>query len=139
MSVVTLHRVYPHANLPMPADASALGTLPAAAFQYCEAMRMASSHGWYVFPPCDLSLKFDGHEVLSEDASGAWQPLKSLYFEDEFWAEWDKHAPESLQGARLAYAMPMFVPGFVQIWTGLLVSTTQNFSTLIRPLSNVYV
>ena len=34
---------------PMRADKSALGGIPAAAHQYCEALRMASGFGWYVF------------------------------------------------------------------------------------------
>ena len=53
-SAVQFYRIIPEAIPPMPADASALGTLPFAAYQYCEAIRTASSFGWYIFPMADI-------------------------------------------------------------------------------------
>ena len=48
---VTFYRAIPQSVEPMRADRSALGVIPTAAFQYCEALTSASAFGWYVFPP----------------------------------------------------------------------------------------
>jgi len=78
-SVVKFFRIVSAATPPMRADAAALGTLPAAAYQYCEAVRSASAFGWYVFPPEDIRLRWDGSEVLFFD-EGEWRRLSSLPF-----------------------------------------------------------
>src|SRR5882672_5799107 len=52
--LVTFYRMVAEGNHPMRADRSALGVLPTAAFQYCEAISIASAFGWYVFPPIDF-------------------------------------------------------------------------------------
>ena len=137
MSLITFHRIYPSAIPPMRGDKSALGSLPAAAFQYCEAIRTASSFGWYVFPPLDIELKVDGAEVFCFAEDSGWNKLSSLYFEDEFWREWDRFAPDDMKGYRIPYLTTLFVPGIVQIWSGLLVSTASDYSVLVRPLANV--
>ena len=57
---VTFYGAIPGCRAPMRADPSVLGTLPSRGFQYCEALRAASSFGWYVFPPIDFTLQWDG-------------------------------------------------------------------------------
>ena len=61
---VTFYTAIPGCRTPMRADPSVLGTLPARGFQYCEALRAASSFGWYVFPPIDFTLQWDGSQVI---------------------------------------------------------------------------
>lgn len=134
---VKIHRIYPGAIPPMRADASALGTLPAAAFQYCEAIRSASAFGWYVFPAADLQLRWDGAEAWILEPDGDWRVLTSAFLEDEFYDDWDRHAPDDHKGLRIPHVSTLFVPGIVQIWTGLLVSTQPDWSVLIRPLANL--
>jgi len=120
----------------MRADAAALGTLPAAAYQYCEAVRSASAFGWYVFPPEDIRLRWDGSEVLFFD-EGEWRRLSSLPIRDEYLEGWDRHAPADLRNDPPPYLSSLFVPGIVQIWSGFLVSTDQRWSVLVRPPANV--
>jgi hypothetical protein len=134
-SIVTFHRIYPAATPPMRADKSALGTLPAAAYQYCEAIRAASAFGWYVFPPVDIRLKWDGADVLHE-VDGEWRLLSSVHLDEEFLEDWDRYAPADLQGHAPPYLTSLFVPGVIQIWSGLLVSTAKDWGVLIRPLAN---
>ena len=53
---IKFHRIYPAAIPPMRADKSALGLMPTMAYRHCEAMRMASSFGWYAFPAEEVRL-----------------------------------------------------------------------------------
>ena len=62
--VVTFYRAIPQCRAPIRADTSVLGTLPARGFQHCEALRSASSFGWYVFPPIDFTLQWDGSQII---------------------------------------------------------------------------
>ena len=133
---VKFHRIYPAAIPPMRADKSALGSLPAAAYQYCEAVRTASAFGWYIFPPVDIRLKWDGADTVFE-RHGKWHPLTSAQFDDEFLELWDAQAPPQLTGRAPPFLASLFVPGFVQIWSGLFVSSAKDWSVLVRPLANV--
>jgi hypothetical protein len=135
-SVIQFYQIVPAAIPPMPADASALGTLPVAAYQYCEAIRAASSFGWYIFPPEDIRLRWDGAEVRSYQA-GEWQLLSSLSLGDEFLERWDQHAPDDLKSRPPPYLSSLFVPGIVQVWSGFLIGSDTGWSTLVRPPANL--
>ncbi len=134
-NIVRFQNIYPDAIPPMRADKSALGTLPVASYQYCEPVRTASAYGWYVFPPTDIGLMWTGSEVFYRHEDD-WRALSSVQFEDEFLDQWNKFAPVDLQGRAPPYLSCLFVPGIVQIWSGLFVSTVSDWSVLIRPLAN---
>ena len=121
---------------PMPADASALGTLPVAAFQYCEAIRAATSYGWYIFPPDDIYLQWDGADayVYLDDE---WQALTSEQLPDGLRAPWEEHAPEDLAQHSPPYLSNLFAPGVVQIWSGYCVVTAPDWSLHVRPPVNI--
>ena len=135
--LVTFYRAIPEGRNPIRADRSALGTIPAAAFQYCEAVTSASAFGWYVFLPRTVWLTWDGtdsrwtHEGLTE-----WLSVKAdLYpgFEDWF----DAHAPDSVKGYCPPFVSQTLAPGVVQLWTGLFMRTREGWSSLVRPMANV--
>ncbi|MGB0499019.1 MAG: DUF6065 family protein [Rubricella sp.] len=135
--LVTFIRAHRDAIAPIPADKSALGTLPAAAFQYCEAIRAASSLGWYVFPPFDISFLWDGQEAfIARD--GQWQQLVDQPMPDGFHDDWNAAAPDRLRDRSIAGVSATFAPGQIQIWSGLLARTAPGWSLLIRPLVNVH-
>lgn len=134
-SIVTFHRVYPGAIPVMPADRSALGTVPAAGHQYCEALCTASAFGWYVFPPVDFHLKWNGADVFYA-IDGDWEVLSSIHLPD-FADHWDSHCPEHFKGKAPPFLSSLFVPGIVQIWSGMLVGTAADWSLSIRPPANV--
>jgi hypothetical protein len=134
MPTLTFHRMYPETLPPLRADKSAFGTMPSAAFQYCEAMRTASSHGWYVFPPFDIRLRWTGSEVLWQN-SGTWETLTEVRL-PEFDAYWDANAPESMRGLAPPFVGGVQVRGIVQVWSGLLVETAEGWNTLVRPIVN---
>lgn len=133
--VVRLVKVYAGAQPVRKAEKSAAGALPAGAFQYCEAMRQASSYGWYVYPPKDISLFFDGTETYVHDVD-QWTPVKSQNFEDEFRAAWNGKVPEPLKGYDPPFLSELFVPGSVQLWSGYLAETKPDWGLLIRPTVN---
>jgi hypothetical protein len=134
-TTVTFHKVYPAAISPMRADKAALGTLPTMAYRHCEPVRTASSFGWYIFPPEDIFLKWNGSDTYIL-LDGEWQILQSHQL-PEFGDYWDKYAPPDMQGLSPAYISNLPVKGFVQIWSGLLCSTAPDWSLLVRPLVNM--
>lgn len=136
-ATVTFHKVYPAAISPMRADKAALGTMPTMAFRHCEPMRTASSFGWYVFPPEDITLKWNGADVYHLDPeTGEWDNLSQAYLPG-FVDYWDENAPENMKGLAPAHLSVLPMRGFVQIWSGLLCATAPDWSVLIRPLANI--
>ena len=134
--LLTLYKAYPQAPDIRYAERGAAGTMPASAFQYCEAMRTVSAFGWYVYPPKDISLYFDGIETFIFE-EGEWIPLKSYTFEDEFRAKWRTVAPENLRDRDPPYISDLPFPGYVQIWSGYFAETQPNWSLHVRaPVNN---
>lgn len=129
------YRAIPDARKPIAADSSAAGLLPTSAYRYCEAARVASGLGWYIFPPCDFWLKYDGVAVYWRLRGTDWMHLESAQypgFEEQF----DAAAPEHLKGF-----CPPFLGasenGLIQIWTGLFCRTEPGWGLLIRRPPNV--
>lgn len=135
MSAVKFFRCLKAAPSITRADKSGLGTIPTAAFQYCEAMRVASSFGWHVYPPMDIHLFFDGKEAFFHDQD-QWFPIKSTNFEGTFPDDWADMAPSELREKSPPFLTEIFVPGIVQIWSGYFIVTEPGWSTLIRPVVN---
>jgi hypothetical protein len=135
--VVTFYGAVPGCRAPLRADASVLGTLPSRGFQYCEALRTASSFGWYVFPPIDFTLQWDGSQVIwTYRGARAWYPLTSAQFPD-FAAAFDRAAPKHLRGFAPPFLTAVPEPGIVQVWTGLFVASADDWSILVRPPANL--
>jgi Family of unknown function (DUF6065) len=133
--IVKFRRIMPSAIEPMRADKSALGSIPAAALQYCEALRSASSYGWYAFPPHDVQLRWDGAEIFFLQ-NGKWEVLRNVV--DAATIDlWQQKAPAEHTGKVPPFLSRLFVPGLVQIWTGLVVQTSADWNILVRPLANV--
>ena len=135
-SVVTFHKASPAATSPLRGDKAALGTLPTAAYQYCEPVRTASSFGWYIFPPSDIRLLWNGVDLYYA-VEGEWCELNSVALSDEFVQHWDDNAPEDLKGHWPPFMTALFVQGMVQIWSGLLISTAPGWSVIIGPPPNL--
>lgn len=135
--VVTFYGAIPGCRAPMRADPSVLGTLPARGFQYCEALRAASSFGWYVFPPIDFTLQWDGSQVIwTYRGAKAWYPLTSAQFPG-YRAVFDRAAPRSLRGFAPPFLTAVPEPGLIQMWTGFFIESAENWSVLVRPPANL--
>jgi hypothetical protein len=135
--VVTFYRAIPGCRAPIRADTAVLGTLPSRGFQYCEALRSASSFGWYVFPPIDFTLQWDGSQIIwTYRGAKGWYPLTSAQFPG-FEAAYDRQAPKHLRGFAPPFLTALPEPGLVQLWTGLLVESAEDWSILVRPPANL--
>ena len=127
----------------MRADASALGSIPTRAFRYCEAIRVASAFGWYVFPALDFSLLWSGDDNgLSwrcdrVEGLDHWQPLSEAVQLPGQSTLFDDAAPEDVRGFSPPWLTRMWEPGHVQIWSGLIARTRADISLLIRPVANL--
>ncbi len=133
----TFFRLIPEVRLPQRADRSAAGTLPTRASRYCDAVTTAASYGWWVFPPMDFSLLWDGDSVFwCWDGEPEWQPLSAVQFPD-FANRFDAMVPDGIQGCSPPLLTVLPEPGLVQIWSGLMARTAPGWSLLVRPLANL--
>lgn len=134
---VTFFRMIPQARMPQRADRSAAGTLPTRAFRYCEPVVTASAFGYYVFPPINFSLMWDGSEISwTYDGADGWLPLKIAQY-PHFAAYFDEHVPEEIRGFSPPFLGVFQEPGLLQMWSGLLMRTAPGWSTLVRPCANL--
>jgi Family of unknown function (DUF6065) len=135
--LVTFFRAIPDGRNPIRADRSALGTVPAAAFQYCEAVTSASAFGWYAFLPRTVWLQWDGTDAQwTHEGLDRWLSVKAdLYPGYEDW--FDAHAPDEVKGYCPPFVSQTLAPGVVQLWTGLFMRSREGWSTLVRPMANV--
>jgi hypothetical protein len=135
--LATFFRFIPTARLPQRADRSAAGTVPTRAFRFCEALTSASAFGWYVFPPIDFSLMWDGSEVVwTYKGADDWYPLHAAQFPD-FADHFDGIAPADIKGFSPPFLASLVEPGIVQIWSGLVVQTAPGWSLLSRAPANL--
>lgn len=122
--------------MPDRADNSAFGSIPVAAFRYCQPLTAATGQGWYVYPPITFALQWDGADTLwSYEGADAWFPLSAAQYPG-FVDRYDAVAPEYAKG----YS-PMFLAdsprrGVIQVWSGLFARTAPGWALKIRPLVN---
>ena len=123
---------------PQRADKSAGGTLPVRAYRYCDAVTSAAGFGWWVFPPANLQLLWDGEEIFWHcDGLDDWVPLlASAQFPGQS-ARFDLAAPPALRGCSPPFLSALADPGVVQIWTGLMVRSAPGWSLLVRAPANL--
>jgi hypothetical protein len=135
--IVTFYRAIPQCRPPQRADRSAMGTLPTRAFRYCEAVTTASAFGWYLFPPLDFTVQWDGTNVLwTYEGAASWFPLTSAQFPG-FADYFDGIAPPEIKGFSPPFLSALPEPGVIQIWTGHVAMTRAGWSLLVRPPANL--
>jgi hypothetical protein len=135
--LVVFHRFTPAARLPQRADRSAAGSLPTRAFRFCEPVVSASGYGYYLFPPIDFTLMWDGSSVRwTYPGAEGWEALHVAQYPG-FREQFDAVAPEDIREFSPPFLGAMQEPGIVQIWTGLVARTAPGWSLLVRPLANI--
>jgi hypothetical protein len=136
--IVRFYRLIADARLPQRADRSASGTLPTRAYRYCEAVTAATAFGWWVFPPTDMMLLWDGHDIFWRCTGwDDWLPLMPSAQYPDLAKQFDETAPQSLAGCSPPFLTALPEPGTVQIWTGLMARTISDWSLLIRAPANL--
>ncbi|MFT8242626.1 DUF6065 family protein [Roseomonas sp. BN140053] len=125
---------------PVRAGRDAMGTLPVRAARWCDAVATASGYGWWLYPPTDFELLFDGQRIWwsCAEAFEGWLPLEAAQF-PHFATAFDAAAPESAQGYSPPFLTVLPEPGMVQVWTGLLARTAPGWGLLLRPPANLPV
>jgi hypothetical protein len=135
--VLRFYRVIDAARVPQRADRSAAGTLPARAARYCDAVTSAAAFGWYVFPPMEFSLLWDGADIFwTWPGHGEWLKLDSVQF-PHLAERFDTAVPGHLAGCSPPFLTALPEPGTVQLWTGLIARTAANWSLLVRAPANL--
>jgi hypothetical protein len=141
-SIVEFVRLIQPSRPPKRADRSAAGYLPGRAMRYCDALTSATGYGYWLFPPMDFRLIWDGDEVFwsyGEDES--WFPISgtdsgAVQFPN-YAAAFDAMVPEALRGYSPPFLTPLRELGTVQMWTGLLAKTRPGWSLSVRSPVNV--
>jgi hypothetical protein len=137
-AIVRFYRMIEEARLPRRADRSAAGTLPVRAYRYCDPVTTAASFGWWVFPPADLQLLWDGYDIFWQFCGWQdWLPLADAAQYPNFAGRFDEAAPAALASCSPPFLTALPEPGTLQIWTGLMARTAKDWSLLIRAPANL--
>jgi hypothetical protein len=135
--ICQFYRLIPGAPDPRRADRSADGTLPVIAYRYCEAIASASAFGWYLYPPLNFSLIWDGTEIAwTYEGADGWYPLRGAQYPG-FLEEFAKIAPAGVDGLAPTFLAQGKLPGVVQIWSGYLAQTARRWALLSRGAANI--
>ena len=135
--VLEIVKLVEHGRDPKRADRSAGGSIPGRAMRYCDSLTTATGYGYWLFPPIDLQLLWDGEEIFwSYENAAAWMPLSgaasgAVQFPG-FSARFDELAPEHLRGYAPPFLTALPELGGVQIWTGLMARTRPGWSLNVR-------
>ncbi|MFK4272134.1 DUF6065 family protein [Streptomyces milbemycinicus] len=137
MTLFSFRSCFDGAVPPTVADSAALGTAAFRAVSYCEPFRAASAYGWYLYPPLDCFVKWDGASFrwLAEGYPD-WLPLTEVAAQTMLRVR-DGEAPDDdpVLGLPVFSAAPE--PGLLQVWTGLIARTPPEWSLLVRGVPNL--
>jgi hypothetical protein len=98
---------------------------------------MASAFGWYVFPPADFDLAWDGADTIWKFGyEDEWTVLDTAQYPD-FTRTFNRHCPLDLNDAVPPFLTAGAEPGMVQIWSGLFTKTEPGWSLLVRAPANL--
>jgi hypothetical protein len=80
---VELFTMDPDGKPPERASTDVGGSLPSRAVQKCPPVTMASGFGWYVYPPVDFALRWDGQHtelsLLEDNEPARWRSLAGFH------------------------------------------------------------
>lgn len=140
--LVTFSRLVSSARMPKRADRSGAGYLPSRAMRYCEAVTSSTSFGYWMFPPIDFRLMWDGESIFwSSSEDDDWLPLSgtdsgAIQFPG-FSTEFNDMTPDKLHGYAPPFIVALPEAGSVQIWSGFLAKTRVGWSLNVRSPVNL--
>ncbi len=143
-TLVEFVQLLPEGRPPKRADRSGAGYLPARAMRWCDALCSATGFGYWLFPPIDMSLLWDGEQIFwSIGHEDDWMPLSGTptgaaqfpNFADAF----DSFCPPEFRGYSPPFITALPEVGGVQIWSGLLARTAPAWSLYVRQPVNIPV
>lgn len=143
-SIVEFVQMLPEGRPPKRADRSGAGYIPARALRFCDALCTSTGYGYWLFPPIDMSVLWDGEQVFwSIGDTDEWMALSGSHsgaaqFPD-FAAYFDENCPANLRGYSPPFITALPELGGVQIWTGMLARTAPGWSLNVRQPVNIPV
>lgn len=118
------------------ADCTLKGTAPFRAATHCEPFRLASEQGWWIYPPCDFSLKWDGENLVwLHQKSTDWTSANYLSLNNMSKLS-ESFDISSFEAGSLPAVVALPEPGYVQMWTGLTCHSTEGWCSLVRSVPN---
>jgi Family of unknown function (DUF6065) len=147
---VDIYTFFPDARPPEPASSSVNGSLPVRAYQYCSPVVAGSGFGWYLYPPRDFALRWNGVDtdlaLMENDELGEWKSLaggKDFVPPDAMQqlGEMSEQRREELGrimaagGLELANCDPR-APQLVEVHLGFVMRTSPGWSTAFRSVPN---
>lgn len=137
--VCRFYRLFAQAPKPRRADDAADGMIGVRAYRYCEALRTASSYGWYLFPPINFALRLERNVTYwTYEGADGWQTLRGAQYPG-FSEDFDRAAPDAMKALPPLCLAAAREPGVVQIWSGYLARTAPGWSLLSRKPANIPV
>jgi hypothetical protein len=134
---VRFYRLLPAAPSPTRAGRDAMGQLPIRATRYCDASTAASSFGWWLYPPMDFKVIWNGTRILwTWGGRTEWYVLDAAQFPG-YAPEFDANVPEAIRGYAPPFLSALPEAGIVQIWTGFFARSAPGWSLHVRPPANL--
>src|SRR5574343_1009874 len=124
-------------------DNSADGTMPARAFRYCEAMRLASGAGVTVGAAMDFDLMHDPgtNDIIwrhfVDGVPTDWEPLQPSAWPEEWEARWNAVAPPELAGKAPPMLTALREPMTIQLVLGVAVANEPELGIWVRGPANL--
>jgi len=130
---------YQEGRPPSRADRFASGTLSMRAVQYCDAVTAASGLGWWLFPPVDILLLWDGKTIVWSQDGEEWQSIDDTAHFPGFPEAFNAQAPHHLRGRAPPLLTALPEPGLIQVSLGLFARTAPGWSLCIRRPPNLHL
>jgi hypothetical protein len=113
------------------------GQLSMRAVRHCDAVTSACAFGWWLYPPMDAWLRWDGATIFYSLDGENFDPLEDTCVFPGMSDALSMHMPSGMQplSAPLFTALPE--PGIVQMSLGLIARTAPGWSLLLRPPANL--
>ncbi|HYZ24251.1 MAG TPA: DUF6065 family protein [Rhodopila sp.] len=136
--IVRFHQLFNKGRAPERAERTGCGILPIRAVRYCEALTSATAFGWWVYPPIDVEVMWDGTEIFWRcEQAPDWMPLLPSAQLPDYAAAFDSVAPKRLTGCSPPFLTALPEPGALQLWTGLVAQTAPDWHLLVRAPANM--
>ena len=136
--IITFFKLIPGAPAPARADPTLLGSIPLRAHRFCEPFIAASGFGWHIFPPINFSLMWDGTSILWRPSNEQrWRVLENAAVPG-YPEHYKEMAPKDRDVPNpFPFLIAIQEPGIIQVWTGCLARTREDWVTLIRAPANL--
>lgn len=133
-------KFFSYTRLPMsprPASRDAGGSLPIRAVRFCDAITTACAFGWWIYPPLDAWLMWDGHTIFYSLDGEIFDPLDDCCDFPGMTESLQAHAPDNIQpiSSPLFTALPE--QGVVQVALGVIARAGAGWALLLRRPANI--